>query len=113
MLGASVFLGGAGGKAVKGGFKFLHQTHIDDLIPTHGLTMSRRNFRSLTNDIHINGVNNPIVYTQHNGLNYIVDGHHRANVARNLGHTNVPTVRVGLPYGNGYRSTSDLEYSDF
>lgn len=75
--------------------------------------MSRSKFKKLTNDIHSNGINTPIVYTYYQGKKHIVDGHHRASVARNLGHNTIPTIRVGLPYGNGYRTVHDLEYSDF
>ena len=53
-----------------------------------------------------------IVYTQHNGMHYIVDGYHRASVASNLRMGNVPTIQVDLPY-KGYTKTRHLEYSNF
>jgi len=57
-------------------------------------------------------INTPIVYTEYNGRKYIVDGHHRASIANNLGIENVPTIQVGLPY-KGYETVRDLRYSDF
>lgn len=90
----------------------MHTTHVDDLIPTHGLTMNINDFKDLTNDIYQNGINTPITYVNHNGEKYIVGGHHRASVASNLEMGQVPTIQVGLPY-KGYDTVNDLRYSDF
>lgn len=56
--------------------------------------------------------NDPIKFVEHNGKRFVVDGHHRLGVAKELGIQNVPVQEVQLPYA-GYRTVSDLIYSTF
>ena len=78
-----------------------------ELAPTHALTKSKRAFGELKADIAQNGVKDPIKYVEHNGQKYIVDGHHRARAAKELGIKEVPVEQVQLPFG-GYKSVDDL-----
>ena len=48
-----------------------------------------------------------IKYVEVNGQRFIVDGHHRAVAARQLGIENVPAEEVQLPYGS-YKTVEDL-----
>jgi len=79
------------------------------LVPTHALTHSRRVFMPLKADIKANGVQEPIKYVLHRGSKYIVDGHHRARAAKELGIQQVPVKRVELPF-RGYRNLEDLGF---
>jgi hypothetical protein len=56
-----------------------------DLVPTHGQTMSRREFLRLKESISNIGVQETIKYVEHNGVKYVVDGHHRLQAATELG----------------------------
>lgn len=80
---------------------------VTDLIPTHGLTRSRREMASLIDDISVNGIKDPIKYVTYNGQKYIVDGHHRLAAAKRLKMPFVPAIEVALPYA-GYKSYIDL-----
>ena len=92
-------------------FGFTETTLISTakLIPTHEITMSKRQFRALKEDISKNGIQESISYVKYNGKNYIVDGHHRFKAARLLGIENVPAKEVSLPF-RGYNSPKDLLY---
>jgi RHS repeat-associated protein len=83
-----------------------------DLEPTHGLTLSKRNFNLLQEDIKANGIQEPIKYVENNGTNSVVDGHHRLMAAKKLGLEQVPVKKVQLPYG-GYKTKDDLIYSRY
>lgn len=78
-----------------------------ELIPTHGMTMSRAEFSALTQDIARQGIKFPVHFVELNGRKYIVDGHHRVRAARQLGLELIPAEQVTLPYG-GYRTIDDL-----
>jgi len=112
-LGAAIVLGGMnfvpGGSVAGKSLRFIHNSNINSLISTHSLTLSRRKFKNLTHDVYTNGVQKPISYVKYNGNNYIVDGHHRVQVGKNLGLNSIPSVEVGLPY-RGYKSIQDLFY---
>jgi RHS repeat-associated protein len=82
---------------------------ITDLEPTHGMTKSNREFLKLFKDIRENGIKEPIKFVVHDGLKYIVDGHHRYFAARKLGMKDVPVEQVHLPY-KGYKTPDDLLY---
>lgn len=82
-------------------------TAARELIPTHGMTMSRSQFAALKQDIAKNGIKDTIKYVNLNGRKYVVDGHHRLLAARELGISNVPAEEVRLPY-LGYGSIGDL-----
>ena len=64
------------------------------------------------NDISRNGIQNPILYVESNGVKYVVNGHHRLLAAKKLHIKNVPTQRVQLPY-RGYKTPSDLFYTKY
>jgi hypothetical protein len=82
-------------------------TATNDLSPTHYITKSKTQMTNLVDDIKTNGITDPIAIVKENGLNYIVDGHHRYFAAKILGIDNVPTIQVKLPYG-GYQNNYSL-----
>jgi len=82
--------------------------HPGNLIPTHGRTLSNRQFAGLKSDIKANGIQNPIKFaTDGTGRRFIVDGVHRQLAARQLGLERVPVQEVSLPF-RGFQSTDDL-----
>ena len=86
----------------------VHQVSPFDLIPTHGMTMSRRGFERLKAAIRGAGrVEVPVCYVVFRDGRYIVDGHHRVRAARQLGLPSVPAREVELPF-RGYQDISDL-----
>ncbi|MGN6492806.1 MAG: RHS repeat-associated core domain-containing protein [Agriterribacter sp.] len=82
------------------------------LTPTHGPTLSKSNFIKLKADIQAHGIKESIKYVEYDGVKYVVDGHHRLRIAKELGIKNVPTQEVTLPY-SGYKTVSDLQYSRY
>jgi hypothetical protein len=79
-----------------------------ELIPTHRLTMSRKDFADLKSSLKATGkVRESIKYVVHEGKKYIVDGHHRARIAKELGWPEVEVEEVSLPF-LGYRTAADL-----
>jgi RHS repeat-associated protein len=80
------------------------------LTSTHGLTLSPKQFAKLKADISKNGIKTPVRVHTYKGQKYIVNGHHRARAARELGIDEVPIVEQALPY-RGYHTTLDLMYS--
>lgn len=74
---------------------------------THGLTLTKRQFQLLKNNIAEEGIKDAIPYVQHNGVKYLVGGHHRVRIAKELGIKAVPVKQVSLPYAN-YKTTADL-----
>ena len=85
----------------------LGNTATNDLSPTHYITKSKTQMTNLVDDIKANGITDPIAIVKENGLNYIVDGHHRYFSAKILGIDNVPTIQVTLPY-KGYQNSYSL-----
>ncbi len=77
--------------------------------PTHSLTLSKTKYTELVDDIKKNGITETIKYVEHNGTKYVVDGHHRLQVAKDLKLKDVPVEKVSLPY-KGYKDISDLEW---
>lgn len=63
--------------------------------------------QALLNDIRANGIQESIKYVEHDGVKYIVDGHHRFYAAQRLGIQNIPVQQVQLPHG-GYKGVMDL-----
>lgn len=76
---------------------------------THEMTMGKKAFRKLVNDVKQNGIQESIKYVEHEGKNYIVDGNHRLDAIRQLGITDIPVGRVELPYA-GYKTPEELYY---
>jgi hypothetical protein len=95
--------GASGTRAIAAGAS----TRTAELIPTHGMTLSRARYAALRQDISLNGIRSPINYVEVNGRKYVLDGHHRLRAARELGIDEVPTERVELPF-LGYETIDDL-----
>ena len=77
------------------------------LVRTHKLTLSRKKYLKLLEDIKINGIKEPIKYVEYKGKKYVVDGHHRLRAAIELNIKEIPTQQVFLPY-KSYKSIWDL-----
>lgn len=69
--------------------------------------MSNTKFNELVGEIKENGITESIKYVEHDGVKYVVDGHHRLKAAKVLGLDSVPIEKVSLPY-NGYFTIEDL-----
>jgi RHS repeat-associated protein len=80
-----------------------------DLIPTHGRTMSNKEFDRLSKNIVQEGIKEAVTITEHNGKSYILNGHHRVEAATKRGISEVPVDKVELPFGP-YKTPSDLNY---
>lgn len=79
-----------------------------ELNASHGLTKGKAAMTRLKNLIAADGkINHPIKYVEINGKKYIVDGHHRTRIAKELGMVEVPAERVELPYGQ-YLTIEDV-----
>ncbi|VTR96938.1 polymorphic toxin-type HINT domain-containing protein [Tuwongella immobilis] len=95
----------------------LPRTQVDpfDLNPTHEINKSPREMDALRQQIRDKGFldipDEPVAYVVHNGKKYVVDGHHRSRIARELKADGmletIPAVEVQLPY-KGYRPPADL-----
>ena len=95
-------LGSLGGSVVDG------TEALSSLRPTHYIAKSERLMKDFVKTVKADGsINNNILYVEHNGSKFIVDGNHRFFTAQKLGIRNVPTQRVQLPF-RGYQTTSDL-----
>ena len=82
-----------------------------DLKPTHSQTLSNKQMNALTDDIKVNGIQEPIKYVEYDGQMYVVNCHHRLLAAKRLGLTEVPIEKVDLPYA-GYNTIEDLLWFD-
>lgn len=51
-----------------------------------------------------------IKIVEHDGVKYVVDGHHRLYAARALKLSEIPIAKVELPY-KGYKTVMDLQYT--
>ena len=81
------------------------------LTQTHKLTLSKKQYSILVESIRKNGITEPIKYVEYKGTKYVVDGHHRLRVAKQLGLDKIPTQKVSLPY-KGYKTVNDLLWFD-
>jgi RHS repeat-associated protein len=79
------------------------------LKPTHGPTLSPKEFAGLKESIAKEGIKKPINFVEHEGQRFVVDGHHRLRAAKQLGLREVPVEEVTLPF-RGYNSIADLGY---
>ena len=79
----------------------------NELTPTQRMTMNKKQLNYLIEDIQANGIKDTIKYVEHNGENFVVDGHHRLIAANRLKMMGVPVEKVELPY-LGYKSLDDL-----
>jgi uncharacterized ParB-like nuclease family protein len=99
------------GRVFKGGITKIGRgktsCKVGELVATHPPTMSKRAFRKLKDDIRKNGIKEPILYVEHNGEKYIVDGHHRVKAAKQLNIDKIPAKKVKLPF-RGYKNAQDL-----
>jgi len=82
---------------------------VSEFVFTHELNISKNQFRKLVENIRDNGITKPICYTEHEGVKYILNGHHRLAAARRLGLDTVPSQKVQLPY-LGYNTVEDLAH---
>lgn len=82
-----------------------------ELVSTHRIDVRRgaakKEFDALKADIKANGIQQPILFVEHGGKKYVVDGHHRVRAALELGLKDVPVQQVELPFG-GYKTPHDL-----
>jgi ParB-like chromosome segregation protein Spo0J len=88
----------------------IRQVHVSELQPTHPLTLSRRERELLRQDIRAHGILTPLEYIVHNGTKYVVDGHHRRQLAILEGIETVPAIERTLPHGM-YRGPEDLIFA--
>lgn len=98
-------------KAVSKTTKNISKVSPGNLTPTHSLTLSNKKYKSLFDDISQHGMKESIKYIEHNGEKYVVDGHHRLRVAKQLKMKDVPVEKVSLPY-KGYQTLEDLFWFD-
>ncbi len=80
---------------------------VSELRPTHFPDKTHSEMQNLIDNIREHGITDPIKYIEHQGENFIVDGHHRFFSARKIGLENIPTQKVELPYGK-YMSPADF-----
>ena len=81
--------------------------HPFELAPTHPISKGRGEFAKLRADIAKNGVKEPTSYIEHKGQKFILDGHHRARAAKELGLKAVSVQEVQLPF-KGYNTIDDV-----
>ena len=81
------------------------------LTQTQKLTLSKKQYNNLVESIKKNGMIETIKYVEHNGTKYVVEGHHRLRVAKELQLDKVPVEKVSLPY-KGYKTINDFFWFD-
>ncbi|MEM7183720.1 MAG: polymorphic toxin-type HINT domain-containing protein, partial [Spirochaetota bacterium] len=87
--------------------KQVDEISLSELEPNHYITKNKKRMKELHEDIRTNGVKEPIKYVEHNGVKYIVNGHHRYYSSQKLGIKKVPVQSETLPY-KGYKTPDDL-----
>ncbi|HTN89589.1 MAG TPA: RHS repeat-associated core domain-containing protein, partial [Sorangium sp.] len=90
-----------------GGSLFKGKVDPYSLTSTHGRTLGRNRYNDLKRDIAEHGMKETIKFVEHNGQRYVVNGHHRLRIAKELKMPEVPAEQVKLPY-QGYETVSDL-----
>ena len=83
----------------------------NSFIQTHKLTLSKKQYLKLLENIKNNGIKEPIKYVEYDGVKYVVDGHHRLRAAKELKLKNIPAEKVSLPY-KSYKTIKDLLWMD-
>jgi hypothetical protein len=98
-----------GVKALGEGIKLAEGiVEITNLKPTHYITKSENTMKKFVKGIKTDGgIQESIKYVEHNGVNYIVDGHHRYFAAQKLGINQVPVQQIQFPFA-GYKNVEDL-----
>ncbi|WP_437325595.1 RHS repeat-associated core domain-containing protein [Sorangium sp. So ce381] len=81
-----------------GGGLFKGKVDPYSLTPTHGITLGRNRCNALKQDIAEHGMKDTIKFVEHNGQRYVVNGHHRLRIAKELKMPEVPVEQVKLPY---------------
>jgi RHS repeat-associated protein len=84
--------------------------NINELIATHGKTMSNKQLEKLVKSIRSEGIKTPLTITHHEGKAYVLDGNHRLLAAPRAGLKEVPVRNVELPFG-AYKTPANLDYS--
>jgi RHS repeat-associated protein len=79
-----------------------------ELSTIHGITLSKKAFQRLKQDIAKNGIKEPIEYVVCKGEKFVVNGHHRLRAAKELGMNQVPAKQVCLPYNKNIQTFEDL-----
>lgn len=90
----------------------VNKIKTSQLAATQGLTLSKKQFAELVQNIEKNGIVEPIKFVEHNGVKYVVDGHHRLRAAKQLKLDEVPIQEVSLPY-KGYKDINDLLWPEY
>ena len=67
-----------------GGGLFKGKVDPYSLTPTHGITLGRNRYNALKQDIAEHGMKDTIKFVEHNGQRYVVNGHHRLRIAKEL-----------------------------
>ena len=98
-------------KALKKASNVVQSASPYKITKTHRLTMSKKKYAELVDSVRKNGITESIKYVEHNGTKYVVDGHHRLQVAKDLKLKNIPIEKVSLPY-KGYKTIDDLLWFD-
>lgn len=66
------------------------------LTGTQPITISKRDYKDLVARIKADGITVPVEYSVKNNVYYIVNGHHRVYIAKNMGMSSIPVKEV--PY---------------
>ena len=85
----------------------------NNLIPTQPITKNKKQMKKLADQIEADGqINETLKYVEKDGNKYLVDGHHRQQIAKTKNINKVPVEEVKLPF-KGYKTEKDLEYSQY
>jgi hypothetical protein len=98
---------GSGSSSSPSGSSSVEQISPSEFAKTHRINTNSAKYKARKADIAQNGIREPVKYVELNGKKYVVDGHHRVRIARELGFDSVPAERVQLPY-KGYKTIDDL-----
>ena len=91
--------------------KTVSKTDPYKLMQIQKLTLSKKQYSELVENIRTNGIKESIKYVDIDGTKYVVDGHHRLQAAKDLKLKEIPIEEVTLPY-KGYKTIEDLTWLD-